>query len=97
MARMRIADLSIIHSTLLWTILVMQSLLVYALLCRSLRMQRRNAMHKKFGYKDRESLSKMTTVDAQEIMTYLRQLEFPRIFRSSLQFAMFKVYYLRFI
>ncbi|KIM94580.1 hypothetical protein OIDMADRAFT_45571 [Oidiodendron maius Zn] len=55
-------------------------------------MQRRSAMQRRFGYTDRESLSKMTNVDAQEIMTYLQQLEFPRIFLSSLQFALFKTY-----
>ena len=52
-------------------------------------------MHRKFGYATRESLAKMSNVDAQEIMTYLGQLEFPRIYLASLQFALFKVCFLR--
>ena len=78
-----------------WTTVAIPSFLIYTLLCRVLRMQRRNAMHRKFGYATRESLAKMSNVDAQEIMTYLGQLEFPRIFLASLQFALFKVCYLR--
>jgi hypothetical protein len=74
-----------------WTTVAISSFLIYALLCRGLRMQRRNAMHRKFGYTTRESLSKMSNVDAQAIMNYLGQLEFPRLYLASLQFALFKV------
>lgn len=49
-------------------------------------------MHRKFGYATRESFAKMSNVDAQEITTYLGQLEFPRIYLASLQFALFKTY-----
>ena len=31
-------------------------------------------MHKKFNYPDRESLSRMTNVDAQAIMAYIGEL-----------------------
>lgn len=77
-----------------WTTVAIPSFLVYTLLCNFFRMQRRNAKQKKFGYNDRESFSKMTNVDAQAIMHYLGQLEFPRLYVASLQFALFKVYYI---
>ena len=77
-----------------WTTVAIPSFMVYTLLCNYLRMQRRNAKQKKFGYSTRESLSRMTNVDAQEIMIYLGQLEFPRLYVASLQFALFKVFIL---
>jgi hypothetical protein len=48
-------------------------------------------MCRKFGYTNRESFSKMTNVDAQAIMGNLAQLEFPKVYTSSVQFALFKV------
>lgn len=75
-----------------WTQVAIPTFLVYTLVCNILRMQRRNAMVKKFGYTTRESMAKMTNVHAQEIMKYLGDREFPRIFLASLQFALFKVF-----
>jgi hypothetical protein len=77
-----------------WTTVAIPSFLVYTLLCNYLRMQRRNAMVKKFGYTTRASMAKMSNVDAQEITAYLGQLEFPRLYLASLQFALFKVFIL---
>jgi hypothetical protein len=74
-----------------WSTYVVPSFLLYSVLCSLLRYQRRNAMCRKFGYTNRESFSKMTNVDAQAIITYLGQLEFPKIYTSSVQFALFKV------
>ena len=34
----------------------------------------------------------MTNVDAQAIIMYLLELEFPRLYYTSLQFALFKTY-----
>jgi hypothetical protein len=48
-------------------------------------------MHKKFNYPTKESFSKMTNVDAQAIIRYMAELEFPKIFEISIQFALFKV------
>lgn len=76
-----------------WTNVAIPSFLVYTLICNYLRMQRRNAMLKKFGYTTRQSMAKMTNVDAQEIMKYLGELEFPRLYLASLQFALFKVFH----
>lgn len=81
--------------SLSWTTAAIPSFLIYTLLCNFLRMKRRNAMQKKYGYNDRESFSRMTNVDAQAIMHYLGQLEFPRLYVASLQFALFKVLYSR--
>ena len=38
-------------------------------------------------------MSKMTNVDAQAILTQLAELEFPRMYETALQFALFKVQY----
>jgi len=48
-------------------------------------------MRRNFNFADRKSFSRMTNVDAQEIVTYLAELEFPKIMEMSLQFALFKV------
>jgi len=64
---------------------------LYALVCRFLRFRRRDALLKKYHYPTRESLSKMTNDDAQAIGQILGQLEFPYIYVTSLQFALFKV------
>ncbi|TGO60857.1 hypothetical protein BCON_0032g00520 [Botryotinia convoluta] len=58
----------------------------YLLIVHSLRLSRQDSMIKKFGYKTRESLKKMTNTDAQAI------IEFPRFYVTSLQFALFKTY-----
>ncbi|RFU30027.1 hypothetical protein B7463_g6329, partial [Scytalidium lignicola] len=49
-------------------------------------------MQKKFNYPNRASLSKMTNVDAQAILRYVSELEFPKLVTTSLQFALFKTY-----
>ncbi|KAK9327259.1 hypothetical protein V1520DRAFT_299690 [Lipomyces starkeyi] len=74
-----------------WTPYFIPGFLLYALLCSVLRFRRRDAMHKKFNY-TRATFSKMTNVDAQAIMSYLGELEFPKIFLASIQFALFKTY-----
>jgi len=61
----------------------------YLILCSSLRFRRRNEIQKKFP--DRASLAQMTTVEAQEIVNKLTELEFPLTVLTSLQFALFKV------
>jgi hypothetical protein len=66
--------------------------ILYTILCSFLRYQRRDAMLKKYNFPTRQSLSKMTNVEAQAITEYLGQLEFPKIFTTSLQFALFKTY-----
>ena len=48
-------------------------------------------MQRKFNFPDRQSFSRMTNVDAQEILCYVTELEFPKIVLTSLQFALFKV------
>jgi hypothetical protein len=66
-------------------------LLSYLLLVRLLRYSRGNSLAKKLGYTDRASLKGMTNEDAQKIISFLAELEFPKVFLSSLQFALFKV------
>lgn len=57
----------------------------------SLRRLRLNSMTSKLGYQDRASFSRMTTADAQAIITYLSELEFPTVYFYSVAFALFKV------
>ncbi len=66
----------------------------YLLLVRSLRYRRINALAKDLGYGglSRDELyKKMSLKDAQMIQSTLAQLEFPKIFTTSLQFALFRV------
>ena len=48
-------------------------------------------MHKKFNFPTKQSLSRMTNVEAQQIVQYVAELEFPKLFETSLQFALFRV------
>ena len=77
--------------TLPWRTVAISSFIAYILLCSFFRMHRRDAMLKKFGYTNKQSFSKMTNVDAQAIISYLGQLEFPWLYIASAQFALFKV------
>ncbi|PBP24545.1 hypothetical protein BUE80_DR004567 [Diplocarpon rosae] len=72
--------------------LFVASLLAYLVLCSLLRYQRRDAKVKKYGFTDREAMKKMSNVEAQEIITYLAELEFPKVYYTSIQFALFKTY-----
>ncbi|KAG5941359.1 hypothetical protein E4U53_007421 [Claviceps sorghi] len=49
-------------------------------------------MRRALGFTDRQSLAGMTSVQAQSIVRDLSELEFPLLFRKSLQFALFKTY-----
>lgn len=48
-------------------------------------------MHKKFNFPTKQSFSRMTNVEAQQITTYVGELEFPKLYETSLQFALFRV------
>jgi hypothetical protein len=63
----------------------------YVLLCNSLRFRRVKQMEKKFGYDTREKMASMTTTDAQKIISYMSELEYPKVFLTSVEFALFKV------
>lgn len=65
--------------------------LAYPILCSFLRFQRVNARQRQLRFKNRQSLSEMTTVQAQYIIKEMIQWEFPFMFQISLQFALFKV------
>jgi len=74
-----------------WTPYISLAGILYLLLCSYLRFQRRDAMQKKYNFPTKESFSKMTNVQAQEIAAYMNELEFPRLYEASLQFALFRV------
>ncbi|KAH8696283.1 hypothetical protein BGW36DRAFT_298599 [Talaromyces proteolyticus] len=70
----------------------MASVLLYSVLCYCFRHQRIRSKVKTSGYTTRESMSKMTSAEAQEIVRSWGEYEFPTISRASLQFALFKTY-----
>ncbi|KAK9482719.1 hypothetical protein V1527DRAFT_475542 [Lipomyces starkeyi] len=71
-----------------WTPYFIPGFLLYVLLCSSSIPATRCNAQKVQLYK--RNISKMTNVDAQAIMSYLGELEFPKIFLASIQFALFK-------
>lgn len=79
------------EGALSWGSYLVPVVLLYPIVCSALRFRRRDAMRKKFNYSDKASLSRMTNVDAQAIIEYIAELEFPKLFEMSLQFALFKV------
>ncbi len=66
-------------------------LAVYLSVCSFLRFRFEEAMLRKFNYLDRNSMSRMTNDDAQAIMKYIMDQEFPQFYQLALQFAIFKV------
>ena len=63
----------------------------YLALCSALRFRHEKAMRRRFNYPDRASFSRMTSDDAQAIIADLMSYEFPLLYKTSLQFAIFKV------
>ena len=76
-----------------WLLLGATIFASYALLCNALRFRRRDQLQKKYGYYDRESMGRMTTTEAQEILKTLIQSEWPLLYMTSIEFALFKVSY----
>ena len=74
-----------------WLLLGTTVFASYALLCNALRFRRRDQLQKKYGYFDRESMARMTTTEAQEIIKTMSESEWPLVFMTSLEFALFKV------
>jgi hypothetical protein len=63
----------------------------WATFCAMLRRRREKAMLARYGYTGRESLARMTTVQAQAIYKEMAEYEFPMMSTLSMQFALFKV------
>ncbi|KAL7792518.1 hypothetical protein V8C37DRAFT_380582 [Trichoderma ceciliae] len=75
-----------------WLLYSVAGFTCYAILCSSVRFKRLNAMRKRLNFPDRESLSRMTNEDAQQIVNYLSTYEFPLLYDFSLRYAIFKTY-----
>ncbi|KAH8808385.1 hypothetical protein F5884DRAFT_673284 [Xylogone sp. PMI_703] len=75
-----------------WLAILLALFFLYPILCSFLRFRRRDSMLRKYNYVDRTSFSRMTNADAQAIMRYVTELEFPALVNMSLQFALFKTY-----
>lgn len=70
-------------------------LVSYLALVRGLRYRQREQLAKQFGYhgmSEAEIYEKLTLDHAQEIMKALENREFPFMFNTSLQFALFRVH-----
>lgn len=65
--------------------------LFYLILCRSLRYRCVDKLRDGKGYASQKSMHDMTNVDAQAIVKNMAELEFPTLFKASLNFALFKV------
>lgn len=78
-----------LYQQILWVLL---ALATYLALVSSLRFQRRQAIHRQYGYyATRQSMRTMTDQDAWAIQKSIMQAEFPFIVIKSLQFALFRV------
>jgi hypothetical protein len=66
-------------------------LAAYLVLASSLRFQRVRKIHRKYPYKTRASMGKMTDHDAFAIQKTIMQMEYPFIVLKALQFALFRV------
>ncbi|KAI7780522.1 hypothetical protein LA080_015923 [Diaporthe eres] len=75
-----------------WLIGVPAVLGLWVILCSSLRFRNEKAMLRRYNYSTRASLAKMTNDDAQQILKYILDSEFPFTYKLSLQFALFKTY-----
>ncbi|KAH8682555.1 hypothetical protein BX600DRAFT_485795 [Xylariales sp. PMI_506] len=75
-----------------WKSYIVPGTLGYLLLVRALRYRREKSMLKRYGFQTRESLAKMTVLDAHHIIKELATLEFPSFLVTALQFGLFKTY-----
>ncbi|KAF2089450.1 hypothetical protein K490DRAFT_36961 [Saccharata proteae CBS 121410] len=75
-----------------WRLWCLTLLLPYLITVKLLRYNRRDCLQKQFGYHDRASLGRMTLAEAHAIQTTLGEVEFPKIFSTSIFFALFKTY-----
>ncbi|KAI1748138.1 hypothetical protein F4782DRAFT_518320 [Xylaria castorea] len=66
--------------------------ILYAILCTTLRFRQTRAIANKFGYTTRASFASMTVDDAYQIQKWLAEQEFPKVFSASVFFALFKTY-----
>lgn len=65
---------------------------IYLILIRLLRYRRAEATERRYGSSAQKPLAAMTATEAQAIIAILAEREFPRIFASSVFFALFKTY-----
>ena len=63
----------------------------YVGLCNSLRFRRRDKLQKELGYYTREDMKRMTTTEAQRVITSMSEKKFPMVYMTSIEFALFKV------
>lgn len=83
--------LSAILSLTSWKQLIVPGVLIYVGLCRALRYRREHALRRKLGYTDRSSFSRMTAVEAQQVVKFMATWEMPLLHFLALEFGLFKV------
>nr|F1DBA8.1 RecName: Full=ER-bound oxygenase mpaB; AltName: Full=Mycophenolic acid biosynthesis cluster protein B [Penicillium brevicompactum]ADY00129.1 MpaB [Penicillium brevicompactum] len=80
------------YSRTQWLPIFVGFLIGYPILIRALRYKRHGEMKKKFYFPTRESMAEMTDEEAFLIQKEMAQLEFPFMFLTSGQFALFRTY-----
>ncbi|KAI1463242.1 uncharacterized protein F4812DRAFT_447604 [Daldinia caldariorum] len=84
--------LSAILPSTSWKQLIIPGVLLYVGLCRALRHRREHALRRKLGYTDRASFSRMTVVEAQQVIKVMAAWEMPLSHFLALEFGLFKTY-----
>ncbi|KAI0972380.1 hypothetical protein F4678DRAFT_59108 [Xylaria arbuscula] len=80
------------ESTQGWRVGILTAVVGYVLFCTTMRNSQKRAMERRFNFKDRSSLAKMTLKDAHAIQTWLAEQQFPSVFSAAIFFALFKTY-----
>ncbi|KAI1272454.1 hypothetical protein F5Y07DRAFT_302274 [Xylaria sp. FL0933] len=80
------------ESTPGWGTGILTAIFGYVLFCTTLRNRQKRAIERKFNFKNRASLAKMTLKDAYAIQTWLAEQQFPSVFSAAIFFALFKTY-----
>ncbi|KAK2040212.1 hypothetical protein LZ31DRAFT_558091 [Colletotrichum somersetense] len=88
-----LSDIALMPKTLASTAAMAVALIAgWVALCAFLRFRRIANLQKKTAFTDRASLARMTNDQAHLILKNMAELEFPKMYILSLQFALFKTY-----
>ncbi|ROT36297.1 hypothetical protein SODALDRAFT_335389 [Sodiomyces alkalinus F11] len=89
---MSLLPLSLFHLRAATIPILTCAVLGYLALCAALRFRGIKNLQRRMGFTDRASLKRMTNDEAQIIVRYIIEREFPMFYELALQFALFKTY-----
>ncbi|KAM3527685.1 hypothetical protein MY4038_006246 [Beauveria bassiana] len=87
-----LSDLSAPQGWILYSVLTVSGLLVYAAVCSVFRFRRIGKTRAQYGFHDRASLGHMTNEQAHHIVKQLASLEAPTFSDLALRMALFRTY-----